>query len=253
MIYRAMIIDDDKCCIYDLQQSLLKKKYIQVGACFTDPYQAKPVLLEEKPDLLFLDVEMPSITGLQFLREIKKEITWPLRVVFYTSYEKYLLEALRESAFDYLLKPFTEEDLKVVMSRFFSFMENDSALSYSLDESLSKVLPDKQMFMVATITGYRILNADQIGYFDYDQELKRWTMHTTILEHLHLKRTVKSEHILALSPDFVQISQQQIINIHYLAMIEGKKCSFYPPFEGIQDSIISRKYYQTMQQYFSMI
>ena len=58
------------------------------------------------PDLLFLDVELPDTLGLNLLSEIREDILWDMKVVFYTSYDKYLLQALRESAFDFLLKPF---------------------------------------------------------------------------------------------------------------------------------------------------
>ena len=67
---------------------------------------------------VFLDVELPDVLGLNLLSEMRDEVLWDMKVVFYTSYDKYLLQALRESAFDFLLKPFETEDLKVVIERY---------------------------------------------------------------------------------------------------------------------------------------
>ena len=107
--FKIAIIDDNFDCIDTLRTSLLKftDSASVVGSARTHEL-AKQLVLNEHPDLLFLDMEMPEITGLQFLREIKSLLSWPMHVVFYTAYEKYMLEAFRESAFDYLLKPFTQ-------------------------------------------------------------------------------------------------------------------------------------------------
>ena len=74
--------------------------------------------MELRPDLLFLDVELPDVLGLNLLSEMRDEVLWDMKVVFYTSYDKYLLQALRESAFDFLLKPFETGDLRVVIERY---------------------------------------------------------------------------------------------------------------------------------------
>ena len=74
--------------------------------------------MKVQPDLLFLDVEMPDMTGLELLQEIRDYVSWNMRVVFYTAYDKYMIQAIREAAFDYLLKPFDERDLKEILTRF---------------------------------------------------------------------------------------------------------------------------------------
>lgn len=61
---------------------------------------------------------MPDMTGLELLQEIRDYVSWNMRVVFYTAYDKYMIQAIREAAFDYLLKPFDEQDLKEILTRF---------------------------------------------------------------------------------------------------------------------------------------
>lgn len=58
------------------------------------------------------------MTGLDLLREMRDCVAWNMRVVFYTAYDKYMIQAIREAAFDYLLKPFGEQELKDILTRF---------------------------------------------------------------------------------------------------------------------------------------
>ena len=61
---------------------------------------------------------MPDMTGMELLEDIRDDVSWNMRVVFYTAYDKYMIQAIRESAFDYLLKPFEEQELKDILARF---------------------------------------------------------------------------------------------------------------------------------------
>ena len=77
-----------------------------------------------------------------------------MKVVFYTSYDKYLLQALRESAFDFLLKPFETGDLRVVIERYRKAVASIPATpSSSFSSSVSALMPQQGMFMISTVTG----------------------------------------------------------------------------------------------------
>ena len=80
--------------------------------------QGKKLIAKVQPDLLFLDVELPDMTGMELLQEIRDSVSWNMRIVFYTAYDKYMIQAIREAAFDYLLKPFEEQELRDILARF---------------------------------------------------------------------------------------------------------------------------------------
>jgi Response regulator of the LytR/AlgR family len=248
----VVIIDDEEIGITNLCNSLSEFSNITISGTTQNAQIGKDLILEKKPDLLFLDVEMPEITGLDLLREIKDLINWQIHVVFYTAYEKYLLEALRESAFDYLLKPYKEDEFQTVMTRFFSSVEKGNQLSSFID-SLSELLPEKRTFLIATITGYMTLRQEQIGYFEYFKDSKHWYVTLNSEKRIQLKRNTTADDILKLSNVFAQINQQQIININSLATIEGKDCVLYPPYEKKTDLTISRSYFKSVQDKFNMI
>lgn len=71
--------------------------------------------------------------------------------------------------------------------------------------------------------------------------------------NLNLKRGTKAETILSYSPSFIQISQSIIINVNYLAMIQGKECKLYPPFDKVQGLQISRNYLKKLQEMLNFI
>ncbi len=77
--------------------------------------QARALISELKPDLLFLDVEMPGGSGFDLLQQLG---TWPFEVIFCTGFERYAIQAIRFSALDYLLKPVQPDELKLALDRF---------------------------------------------------------------------------------------------------------------------------------------
>lgn len=251
-IYKIAIIDDNAGCIDRLRQSLSNYDTVQLVGSAQSYQNAKQLVLEKQPDLLFLDVEIPEITGIQFLREIKTFLCWPMRVVFYTVYEKYMLEAFRESAFDFLLKPYTESEFQLVMNRFFS--DEASNLSFATRfEQLSNIVPKTKTFMVSTITGYKKVDPDSICYFEYLKKSKRWFATCQECTSSELKRGTTAEIILSYSRNYVQINQQQIINYDYLQRIEGKTCILMPPFDNQKNLEFSRDFFKDFRSNFELI
>ncbi len=110
----AIIIDDE---FKSAELAMLKlKKFcpqVEVLSLFTQPEKALAWLEQNKPDVAFLDIEMPGISGLN----IAARITGQTEIVFVTAYEKYSIAAVRLTAFDYLLKPIDETDLVNCINR----------------------------------------------------------------------------------------------------------------------------------------
>lgn len=246
------IIDDDEVCTQSLCKSLSAYTEFIITGVAKDAISGKQLLLEQRPDLLFLDVELPDTSGIEMLRQLKEHIYWPMRVIFYTAYEKYLLEALRESAFDYLLKPYEENEFQKVITRYLATSNANPEFGRLLN-SLSSLLPQNRTFLVATITGYQLFRIEQIGCFDYSKHQKQWNILSTNPTNPSLKRTTRATDILQYSNSFIQINQHQIINIEYLYAITDKTCRMLPPFDSITDLHISRIFMKELQDSFNKI
>jgi two-component system LytT family response regulator len=98
---RAFLVDDEALALKRLQRMLAVTKRVQIVGSSKDPVEAVPAILEAKPDMLFLDIEMPGMTGFEMLAHLQPQ-PW---VVFTTAYDRYALEAFGVNSVDYLLKP----------------------------------------------------------------------------------------------------------------------------------------------------
>ena len=252
--YKVVIVDDERTAIDALRRELEPYREFEVKGIAGNGAKGKKMIMELHPDLLFLDVELPDTLGLNLLSEIREDILWDMKVVFYTSYDKYLLQALRESAFDFLLKPFEAEDLKVIIDRYRKAMTSTSLpLLPSFASSISALMPQQGMFMISTVTGFKLLRLEEIGFFEYLKDKRQWQVVLFNQTCLNLKRNTKAEDIISYSQAFVQISQSAIVNVNYLAMIDGKCCQLYPPFHDKNDLVISRSYLKELQERFFVL
>ena len=112
----CMIIDDEQHCIDGLQAMLTNRfaDVVKVVCTSNDPVMAHQLINDAKPDVVFLDVEMPRLNGIDLLKMIPDR---KFEVVFTTAYEKYAVEAIKASAADYLVKPFSIDDLSEALKR----------------------------------------------------------------------------------------------------------------------------------------
>src|SRR5689334_19418424 len=106
---RTIILDDEANSLKVLQSSLSQHcPQVEVVSAYTNPVKASKEIELLKPDLLFLDIEMPLMNGFEILEKI---IHIDFSVVFVTAYHQFALKAFRLNALDYLLKPFETIDL----------------------------------------------------------------------------------------------------------------------------------------------
>lgn len=247
--FRVVIVDDDDVSLENLDFSLRKDTRFQVEGVARNGKQGKKVITKVRPDLLFLDVEMPDMTGMELLQDIRDSISWNMKVVFYTAYDKYMIQAIRESAFDYLLKPFEEQDLQDILERFIRQKEADSRIVPYAGTPLHA----GQTFIVFTPTNdMRALRPGEIGFFRYCSERKQWEVILSQQPPLVLRRGMTAEQIIQYSPCFVQIHQSYIINIDYLMIIKDSKCLLYPPFDKVDELLVSKKYKKELQDRFCL-
>ncbi|MBC5994459.1 LytR/AlgR family response regulator transcription factor [Pontibacter cellulosilyticus] len=100
---RAIAVDDEPLALEVVKTLASKVPYLDLTATFTDAFQALEFLQRESVDLIFLDIKMPDITGLEFVTSLQKK---PL-VIFTTAYSEHAVTSFELDAVDYLLKPFS--------------------------------------------------------------------------------------------------------------------------------------------------
>jgi DNA-binding NarL/FixJ family response regulator len=128
----TILVDDEPEALERLEFLLNYFKEIKILAKFTNVDKALEGVIKLKPDIVFIDVEMPEKNGFEFVREIKDKNVFPA-FIFVTAYEQYAIKAIKESAFDYLIKPIDIDELSQTIKRF----------SNRKEEKLKKELPFK--------------------------------------------------------------------------------------------------------------
>lgn len=248
---KTFIVDDDAVAIQKLSGDLATFPEIEITGTCTSAEKAKCAILKEQPDLLFLDIEMPVLSGIELVKEIQKDIHANMRIVFYTAYDKYLLDALRASVFDYLLKPYLPEELAAIIRRYHTCPPRTSD---KMEQSLLRLLNHHQKYAIQTITGLLLVRSKEVLLFQFAKEARCWQMVLTNHRTHKLRMSTTAKEILEIDRLFAQISQDCIINLNYLMFIENKTlaCQFYPPFDKEQ-RIVSHRYYKKLKDKLEII
>lgn len=103
MIINAIAIDDEPKALEVVKAHASKVPFLELKSCFTNAFEAIPYLQKQKIDLIFLDIKMPDISGIDFVNCLQKA---PM-VIFTTAYSEYAVQGFELDALDYLLKPFS--------------------------------------------------------------------------------------------------------------------------------------------------
>jgi DNA-binding LytR/AlgR family response regulator len=102
---KCIAIDDETPALYLIEDNIRRVPFLQLVKCCKNAYEAMEVLRQEEIDLIFLDIEMPGTTGVEFLQSLPSS---PM-VIFTTAYKKYALDGYNLNVLDYLLKPVAYE------------------------------------------------------------------------------------------------------------------------------------------------
>lgn len=246
-IIDTMIVDDSKKSIDLLENDLSQYNDIHVVYTTTDIKEAEKFIYKSKPQLLFIDIEMPGKNGLEFIEDLNRNIDFKILVVFYSAFEKYLINVLRLSAFDFLQKPYFPEELDNIIERVRDAFNNTE------EEHVTEI-KFKDLIGMQTNTGLDILNSKDIVLFQYNSIVRTWQMLYHDNKQYKLKMNLKAKDILNINPSFVQISQNCILNLNYLNSIENKKlkCILIEPFSDVE-LYVSRTYYSKLKERLNII
>ena len=248
---KTIIIDDDPTSVEQLTQRL--KAYDDVTLAGTANNATKGISLvrQEEPDLLFLDVEMPDMSGLDFLEQMGQILHKRCRVVIYTAHDAYMLPAFRNKAFDFLLKPLDEQELQKVMQRY--HIEEEKEGDKKQQEPVSHKETEKLLLHV-NANEFRVVNIRDVGLFQYNHEQRVWEVLVAGSDApIRLKRTMNNDALVSMNKRFVQVSQRHIININYLMEVSDSTCRLFPPFDQLTDIKVGRTFRKKLTERFSAL
>ena len=244
---KVFIVDDNQDAIEVLQRLLEKNYSVDIVGTACDAKSAAETIIQTEPDIIFIDIELPTMSGLEFCSLIRQDIKPETKVVFYTGHEKYMLDAIRHQAFDYLMKPPTEQDLGQIMTRYY---ENKLAGIPTVGANTEQ-LPI--ILVVNAMNEHTTLRISDIAYFRYNQERKIWETICMDGSTFLLRHRTTADVIQNYSTDFVQIHKRYIVNINQIKKIQESACILMEPMESVTELRISKNYRtQLMSAFYSL-
>ena len=244
----VFIIDDSHSHAQILYDDLKEQPEINDIKIFHSCSEAALPLLEAQPDVIFLDIEMPGRNGLEFIESIKDRFISPVKVVFYSAFSQYILDALRHQAFDFLLKPYKIEELRSIIERLMADTEvQRSYPRLPANENLRKLA-------IQTVSNLLLVTVDEVLHLQYNRAQRAWMITLTDGNVYRIHQNTTAEDLLQLHPSLARVSQGCIVNLTYLTAIENntQRCIFCPPYQDIE-VYASRRNFAKLKEKFDMI
>ncbi|MEJ5263964.1 MAG: LytTR family transcriptional regulator DNA-binding domain-containing protein [Bacteroidales bacterium] len=213
---RAIIIEDEEPARMVLREYLKKFPQINIIAEIIDGFNAVKIINEQKPDLLFLDIQLPKLTGFEVLELIEHT---PI-IIFTTAYDQYAIQAFEKNAVDYLLKPFSEERFNTAIQKAIEKLavrQNDSTTVKKVVDYISSNTPHLDRIVVKTNSAIKVIPLEQVIYLEAQDDYVM--IYTTGGKHLK-EKTMKYFETHLPDRQFVRIHRSYIVNIDFIAQIE---------------------------------
>lgn len=199
---RCIIIDDEPLALQQMEGYIKKIPYLELVAACQSAIEAKEIIENNKIDAIFCDINLPEISGLDFVKSLEN----PPMVVFTTAYSEYAVEGFQLNAVDYLLKPFGCDDMKRAAEKLKKCQEAQRSL-----QDVSQIDEDDAIFLK---TEYKIvrINISNIRYVEAMSEYLRIYLKDYSRPIIVLLSMKKMEERLP-NHSFMRVHRSYIINL----------------------------------------
>ena len=192
----CIVVDDEPLALEVLSSFIARIPYLVLEGQYTDPFFAMEHLRKKKVDLLFVDIQMPDISGI----ELVKTLNNPPKIVFTTAYSSYAIEGFNLNAMDYLLKPIAFDRFLVAVNKVRDYMELSEA-AQEVHQPEEKDVPE-YMFVKSNYKDIKI-NFNEVLYIEDSEDYIK--IHTT---------TKKVMTLLSMKGVMEKLPENQFIRIH---------------------------------------
>ncbi|WP_372751421.1 LytR/AlgR family response regulator transcription factor [Labilibaculum sp.] len=213
---KAIIIDDESLARDLVRNYLQIDTEIEIMGEFSDGFQGIKAINKLQPDLVFLDIQMPKLTGFEMLDLLDK----PCNIVFTTAYNEYAIKAFEHNAIDYLLKPFSNERFQDALRKAKERIVNSGNSNLEI-EKIKKHNDSSDEMLTRVVVKSRnkidIIAVDKIKYFEAQDD---YVMIYTEEGHFLKQKTMKyfEKH---LAPDkFCRIHRTYLVKIDEISQLE---------------------------------
>lgn len=203
MIYKYLVIEDNPKAVETLRLLMADFDEFQETIVTCDLKEGIKAVLAHKPDLIFLDVELPEFTGFDFIKALRNHLQELPSIIMSTAHEKYAMNAVNEEILYYLLKPLDPDELFLAINKF-----------------KIKQAKIQKAITIKNQKGYSFLAFDDI--FLVESSSNYTNFHTRNLHNIIVSKTMK-EFEPFLSEQFIRIHKSFIVNTRYITFLNTTK------------------------------
>lgn len=228
------IVDDEQNAV-DALTAMLSKKFAQqvqrCGSCIKASVAIAEIAILQ-PDILFLDVEMPEMSGLELLSHFPGRTFY---VIFTTAHEKYALPALKAAAADYLVKPLSPQDLYDALQK--CMKKREAAPEQKVVPFKVSLATANELLMVSTDEIIRVEASNNYSHFYFMQRPKAIVC-----------KTLKAFEDLLTPHHFFRVHQSHLINLKYVEAVKSNQGDYVLLQQGHSVEISRRKKAEFLQK-----
>ena len=229
---RCIAIDDEPLALRQISDYIKKTPFLELGGQCESALQAIEILENNPVDLMFVDINMPDLNGMDFVKTLEN----PPKVVFVTAYSEYALEGFRVDALDYLLKPISFVDFLKSANKVKSWFDTHQ-------RKADEVKSNKEFLFIKS--DYKILriNFDDIKYIEGMSEyIKIHLINSKPVMTLLSMKSIEEQ----LPPDrFMRVHRSYIVSLEKISVIERSRIIF----DGTVYIPVSDQYKSKFQSY----
>jgi two-component system LytT family response regulator len=212
---KTVIIDDEPLARSIVKEYLLNHPEIEVMQECSDGFEGVKAISQHKPDLIFLDIQMPKINGFEMLELLES----PPSIIFTTAFDEYAIKAFEAHAVDYLLKPFSQDRFDKALEKW-KEKRNSSTSSnntQALLENSGKQPEERNRVVVKNGANIKIIPVGDINYIEaYDDYVKIFTKDGYSLK----KKTMNYFEKVLDENQFVRVHRSYLVQVLQITRIE---------------------------------
>lgn len=211
---RTIAIDDEPLALQLVNGYISKTPFLELKASFDNPIDAMDYLTNKTIDLILLDIHMPDLTGIEFIRILQNRP----KIIFTTAFERYALEGLKLEAVDYLLKPFSYEEFLLAAKK-------AEKLIWLEKKANHKIETNNEFLFLKSEYKIRRINFNEIEYIEGLKDYVKVYLHNKPKPILSLN-SLKSLEAKLPSTRFMRVHRSFIVNLRKIDTIERSRIVF---------------------------
>ncbi len=220
---RTIAIDDEPLALQLVEGYVSKTPFLELTASFDNPLDAMDFLDNESADLIFLDIHMPDLSGIEFTRILKNRP----KIIFTTAYEKYALEGFKLEAVDYLLKPFSYEEFLMAAKKAEKLIGLENT-------GKDKIETNNEFLFLKSEYKIRRINFNEIKYIEGLKDYVKVYLQNDPKPILSLNSLKALESKLPGSK-FMRVHRSYIVNLEKIETIERSRIVFGKTYIPVSD------------------